>query len=83
MESACQVSFPLTDYLITLWRQKTTQKSQKLTLLTYFTIIERRVREKWTKSNPTLRVVWKSFPWEVLYEQYWHKRIKLLTVSCR
>ena len=61
-------------YLIT-FRAKNTQK---LTLLTYFTIIERK-QAKWTKSIGALYNVWKSFPSGSLYEQYWHKRIRLLT----
>ena len=61
-------------YLIT-FRAKNTQK---LTLLTYFTIIERK-QAKWTKSIGVLYNVWKSFPSGSLYEQYWHKQIRLLT----
>ena len=54
------------------------KNTQKLTLLTYFTIIERK-QAKWTKSIGALYNVWKSFPSGSLYEQYWHKQIRLLT----
>ena len=72
-------SFPLTDYIsLPFWGQKT--QSAKLTLLTYFTIIERhsKGRSKMNKKYWSYSVFEKVFR-VVLYEQYWHKRIRLLT----